>query len=57
MTEIPCGTDDWTDCIFFDPDVCLTGQCTLEDQPWDEDCAYEEDDAPEYSFVFYDYLK
>ena len=43
---IACGPN-WEDCQFFDPDICLAGECILEDSPlWEDDYGYNEDDQP-----------
>lgn len=47
IIEIPCG-DTWMDCPYYDPDCCDFGECVIEDAFWEDDYAYNEDDAPEY---------
>lgn len=41
---IPCG-EDWLDCCYFDPDVCLQGECVIADSLYWEDDECREDDS------------
>ena len=42
----PCR-DDYMDCIYFDPDICLNGECAILDSLLQEDdYGYNEDDQP-----------
>jgi len=51
---ISCG-EDWMDCPYFDPDVCLQGDCVIADSLfWEDEGYYNEDDTPEYGFVYYE---
>ena len=44
---LPACGDDYMDCIYFDPDVCLGGECAILDSLlWEDDYGYSEDDQP-----------
>lgn len=48
--EIPMCGEEGLNCMYYDPDKCLL-ECMLLGEETD-DYAYNEDDQPEYGFVY-----
>jgi len=47
---IACG-ETWEDCLYFDPDVCLHGEC-VKDELWADEDGYLEEEAYVYALRF-----